>query len=117
MSAARNYRLSTNTTSFAVEASGPGVVVLAETFLPDDFVATLNGRAVPYFRVNHIFKGVMIPSAGEWQVSFEYRPHRWFVSLALSGLGVVALAGLGFMARRRGRRARLVNVIQGPAHP
>ena len=68
------YNLTANTTSFTVRADGPGVAVLTETFLPDDFQATLNGAPVPYFRVNHAFKGVVIPSAGVWRVKFEYRP-------------------------------------------
>jgi hypothetical protein len=68
---ARDYKLTTNSTRFFVRASGPGVAVLTETFIADDFRATLNGQRVPYFRVNHAFKGVAIPSAGEWTVTFE----------------------------------------------
>jgi hypothetical protein len=102
---ARAYRLSPNTTTFRVSSKGPGVVALEETFLPDDFVATLNGRPVPYFRVNHAFKGVVIPAAGEWRVRFEYRPAHWRVSLALAGGGVIGLAGLAVAARRRRPRA------------
>jgi hypothetical protein len=68
---ARDYKLTTNSTRFFVRASGPGVAVLTETFIADDFRATLSGQRVPYFRVNHAFKGVAIPSAGEWTVTFE----------------------------------------------
>ena len=102
---ARAYRLSPNTTSFGVTSKGPGVVALEETFLPDDFVATLNGRRVPYFRVNHAFKGVVIPSAGEWRVRFEYRPAHWRVSLSLAGVGTIGLAAVGFAAGPRRRRS------------
>jgi hypothetical protein len=97
---ARGYKLTANTTSLVVRASGPGVAVLSETFLPRDFRATLNGHQVPYFRVNHAFKAVAIPSAGDWEVKFEYRPHRWDLSLVAAGLGIVLLAGLSVSARK-----------------
>jgi hypothetical protein len=97
---AQRYELTVNSTSFVVCASGPGVAVLTETFLPDDFRATLNGQRVPYFRVNHAFKGVVIPSAGDWEVKFEYRPLYWTLSLVMAGFGFVLLVGLGLSARR-----------------
>jgi hypothetical protein len=97
---ASNYALTANTTSFDVHASSRGVAVLSETFLPDDFRATLNGRAVPYFRVNHAFKAVTIPSAGDWTVKFEYRPVRWRLSLAMAVAGIMVLTGLAQSARR-----------------
>ena len=96
---ARGYMLTGNTTSFVVRSAGPGVAVLTETFLPDDFRVTLNGRRVPYFRVNHAFKAVAIPSAGDWAVKFEYRPRHWDLSLAMAGSGVLLLAGLGVLSR------------------
>lgn len=94
------YHLTANTTSFTIRAPGRGVAVLTETFLPDDFRATLNGRRVGYFRVNHAFKGVAIPSAGEWRVSFEYRPHYWYLSLVVGLGGLFVLAGLVIVGRR-----------------
>jgi hypothetical protein len=89
----RAYKLTVNTTSFVVRASGPGVAVLNETFVPDDFRATLNGQHVPYFRVNHAFKAVAIPSAGDWEVKFEYRPLLWELTLLMACFGAVLLAG------------------------
>jgi hypothetical protein len=109
---AHGYTLTTNTTSFAVRTAGPGVAVLTEMFLPEDFRATLNGQRVPYFRVNHTSKGVLIPAAGEWVVKFEYRPHRWDLSLAVACFGVLLLSGLVFLSRRRGSSA----IRHMPAH-
>jgi hypothetical protein len=91
---ATKYRLTANTTSFQVHAPGPGVAVLTESFMPRDFVATLNGARTRYFRVNHAFKGVLIPAAGDWNVRFEYRPFHWRLSLALSAAGLLILLAI-----------------------
>jgi hypothetical protein len=91
---ATQYRLTTNTTTFHLRAPHAGVAVLSESYMPDDFIATLNGESVPYFRVNHAFKGVAIPGAGDWEVRFEYRPRRWNLSLAAAAVGVLMLIGL-----------------------
>jgi hypothetical protein len=65
--------------------------VLGEAFLPDDFRSTLNGASVDYFRVNHVFKAIVIPSAGDWTIRFEYRPAHW------RGAWLAALAGAAFL--------------------
>ncbi len=98
---AQHYGLTANSTSFVVTAGGPGVAVLSESYLPRDFRVSLNGRRVEYFRVNHVFKAVAIPSAGQWRVDFEYRPARWTFSLILGGLGLLVVASLGYAARDR----------------
>jgi hypothetical protein len=98
---ARNYELTANTTAFVVRSPGPGVAVLAETFVPDDFRATVNGERVPYFRVNHAFKAVVIPSAGEWAVKFEYRPRLWNLSLVVASVGILLMGGLALAGRTR----------------
>lgn len=91
---ARDYRLTVNTSRFTVTAPGAGVAVLGETYLPGEFRAALNGTAVPYFRVNHAFKGIVIPAAGEWTVEFTHRPVHWSLSLMLAALGAIVLVGL-----------------------
>ncbi len=96
----RSYKLTANTTRFIVRAPRAGVAVLTETFLGGDFQVTLNGRRASYFRVNHAFKAVVIPSRGDWDVMFEYRPRHWDLSLKMAGLGFLLLAGFGFWAGR-----------------
>lgn len=89
---ATRYMLTPNSTSFHVETAHSGIAVLAEAFVEKDFQATLNGRNVAYFRVNHAFKGVLIPGPGSWHVVFEYRPDRWRLSWLLNALGMTGLA-------------------------
>jgi hypothetical protein len=101
---ADNYVLTTNTTQFHLRTGAGGVAVLAESYMPDDFIATVNGAEVPYFRVNHAFKAVVIPAAGEWTVKFEYRPHHWHLALAAAGGGALILFALAIAALPRARR-------------
>jgi hypothetical protein len=104
---ADSYRLTINTTRFRIRAPGPGVAVLCETYLQGHFLATLNGQRVPYFRVNHAFKALRIPSAGNWQITFEYRPPRWDLSILMAAGGASVLA----LALALARRAHLVSML------
>ena len=96
---ATNYKLTGNRTRFRVHASGPGVAVLSEAWMAKEFVATLNGTVTPYFRVNHAFKGVRIPAAGDWTIEFRYRPALWGMSWLLAALGVIGLVFFRFAIR------------------
>lgn len=99
--AASNYLLTNNTTSFDIEAHRPGVVVLSETWLRDDFKATVNGSPVPYFRVNHAFKGIFIDAAGTYRISFRYWPRHLTLSLWMSAFGLALGCGSYLVASRK----------------
>lgn len=102
--AAADYRLTTNTTSFTVTATGPGFIVLSEAYEPGNFRVTVNGEAAPYIRVNHAFKGVYVDAAGTYRVEFAYWPRGFSMTLGLfaAGLGLIALglAAAALPARR-----------------
>lgn len=89
---ATDYKLTANTTEFTIAADRPGIAVLHEAWLPRDFIAKLDGVEVPYFRVNHAFKAVAIPSAGVHRVRFEYWPARLSFALTLGAIGFVLFA-------------------------
>lgn len=88
---ATGYRLTSNNTSFVIDASGPGVAVLTETFYADDFLVTVDGLPAPYFRVNHAFKAVAINAPGRHEITFAYWPQHFTLALWLGA------AGLGFL--------------------
>lgn len=90
--AATDYRLTANRTAFALDVPGPGVAVLTECYYPEDFRVTVDGRPAAYFRVNHAFKGVMIPNAGRHEIVFAYWPQRFTLALVLGVIGALALA-------------------------
>ncbi len=98
---AHNYRLTENTTSFDVRAAAPGVVVLSESWWPDDFRAELNGKRVPILRMNHAFKGIVIPAAGDYHVRFDYWPHHFLRLLESSLVGLLLLIISLWLALRR----------------
>jgi hypothetical protein len=89
--AATNYRLTENTTAFAVRANAPGVIVLTETFWPGDFRAELNGRKTPVLRLNHAFKGIAVDAPGDYQVVFRCVPRNFPRHLLLCGTGALLL--------------------------
>ncbi|MBI4626996.1 MAG: hypothetical protein HY736_27710, partial [Verrucomicrobia bacterium] len=97
---ATGYRLTENTTTFEVKASGPGVVVLNEVFWPGDDRAEINGRKAPVLRLNHAFKGVVVEAAGNYRVTFRYWPRRLLRNLLLCAAGAVLLAGSLVIALR-----------------
>jgi hypothetical protein len=99
---ATDYALTNNTTSFDITASGPGAVVLTETWLKGDFEATVNGRPVPYFRVNHAFKGIFVNAPGNYRIKFSYWPRHLTLALWMSALGATLGFGSYVCWHRRG---------------
>jgi len=93
ISAAREYKLTNNSTSFTINAPAAGVAVLTEAYVGGDFIARVNGIQCDYFRVNHAFRGVVIPSAGTYMISFSYWPKHFTASLIMFGAGLTLLIG------------------------
>lgn len=91
-------------TRVEVEAvlEAPGMLVLADSFYPG-WHATVDGEERPIVAANHLFRGVRLP-AGRHLVRFDYRPWTVPAGAAISGLAVLATAGL---ALRRSRRREL----------
>lgn len=119
IAAARDYRLASNRTTFTIDAPGAGIAVLGESFVPGDFRATVNGKPVPVLRVNHVFKAVALPSAGTYQVSFEYWPEVLTPALGLAGLAafaIVVVAGFVFLPTRPRRVVRKEAPLASPVN-
>ncbi|MFN2623024.1 MAG: hypothetical protein ABR611_09280 [Chthoniobacterales bacterium] len=97
---ARDYRLTSNTTSFTIDAPAAGVAVLTEAYVAGDFRVTVNGAPTDYFRVNHAFRGVKIPAPGKYVVTYSYWPRHFTLSLILAAIGSLILIGWLFTIRR-----------------
>jgi len=72
-----------------VRASGPGVLVVAESF-DRGWSATVDGVAAPVVRVNHAQMGVAL-SAGMHRVELRYAPRGFALGLVLSAVGVLLI--------------------------
>ena len=97
----RDYRLTNNTTTFVVDVPASGVAVLTEAYQAGDFIVRVNGRRSDYFRVNHAFRGVKIPTAGTYVISFSYWPRYFGISLWMAAAGAALLAGWLILALRK----------------
>ena len=84
---ARDYRLSSNSTRFNVRATGPGMVVLMETFSEGQHRVSVNGVPTSSVRLNHAFIGIPITSAGDYDVTVKFEPAIWPLARDLSIIG------------------------------
>ncbi len=103
VTAATDYKLTENSTTFTIRAKSAGVVVLNEVLWPGDFRAEVDGKKAPVLRLNHAFKGVAIAEPGDHRITFRYVPKNWPRNLALCGLGAAFLGLSLFLALRRPR--------------
>jgi hypothetical protein len=96
------YHMTENSTSFSIHAPSAGVVALTEVNIPGDVRAMVNGQNAEVITVNHVFRGLKLPKAGIYEISFYYRPRFWFLSLVLSLIGIIsAFASLILFKRPR----------------
>jgi hypothetical protein len=103
---ATDYRLTPNRTAFTIEASGPGLAVLQETFWPAMITATVDGREVAPLRVNHAFTGVPITAPGRHRIEIHYRPRSLVPAGQLALLGALLLGAGAWAYARYGAAPR-----------
>ena len=87
--------------SFAVDAGGPGVLVLNQSALPG-WAATVDGRRADLLTANRLMLAVPVP-AGASQVNFSYSPPGYEAGIAISlvGLALLLASGVVVAAIRR----------------
>ena len=87
-----------------VRAGAAGLLVLSETHDPG-WRATVDGRETPVLVANHVLRAVAVP-AGEVEVVLTYTPPWLGVGLAVTALGLLALAATMGVAIRQTRMSR-----------
>lgn len=86
------------------KAASAGVVRLSLPYFPG-WVATVDGATCPIFRADHALTAVVVPP-GEKLLTLQFHSTRFRAGTALSGLGLLLLAGLGVMGWRRDGQAQ-----------
>lgn len=74
---------------YRLEVSGPGWLVLSETWLPG-WQARLNGAPVAVYRADYALLGVYVP-AGQQTIELQYLPIGWRIGWPLLVAGLVSL--------------------------
>ena len=81
------------------ELPRPGILVLSEAWLPG-WVASVDGARAEILRANYVLRGIEL-SEGRHHVCFDYRPVSVALGAALSLLGLLIVALLLWIDRRR----------------
>ncbi|HVE81645.1 MAG TPA: YfhO family protein [Myxococcales bacterium] len=90
----------------AVDACGPGYLILADRFYPG-WHATVDGREAPIYRADYAVRAVPLPEEGHHVVRFEYRPATVRAGAIISAVATaLALAVLLVRWRWRWRESR-----------
>ena len=85
--------------SFQTEAPAPSLVVIAQTHYPA-WQARVDGRPARIWRANYAFQALEVP-AGHHRIQLAYVDKGLLAGMCLSGLGLLACAGLWWRGHRR----------------
>jgi hypothetical protein len=78
----------------SVKATGNNFVFFSESWYPEGWKAFVDGKETPIYRVNYMFRGVVVP-AGDHSVTMKFEPTGYFVGKYLSlGANVFIILGL-----------------------
>jgi hypothetical protein len=90
---AEGYQLTTAQTAFTVNCPAAGWIVLCEAWWPGEIRASLNGKPVIPFRVNHAFIGLPVPEAGIHRVIVRYGSQslRWAAPVTYISLAAIVV--------------------------
>lgn len=86
-----SVQVSAHRLSFAIEAAGPGMVVVAQTFY-SPWRAQVDGQATPMWRANYAFQALQVP-AGRHEVEIRYQDDAFRLGVLIS-LGTVLACAL-----------------------
>ena len=80
------------------------LAVFSEIYYPKGWIATIDGKTTPIFRVNYILRSMVVP-VGSHEIVFEFKPKSYKigneVSFASSVLLILAIAGAAFYEFRK----------------
>jgi hypothetical protein len=92
-------RFANQSISFQTEAPAASLVVISQTHYPA-WRAYVDGRPATLWRANYAFQALEVP-AGRHQIRMVYEDQKLLAGAVLSGVGLLACAGLWWLARSR----------------
>jgi hypothetical protein len=107
-------RYGSNDLAFRATLDAPAVIVVSDTLSPG-WRAWADGVEQPIFRVNYLFRGLIL-EPGAHDVRMAYEPPGWRTSLWLAAVGLLAVAALAVavLAQRRSAESSRLPAIVPP---
>ena len=91
-----NY--ATKEITYQSNSTHKGFAVFSEIYYPEGWVCTIDGKEVPYTRVNYVLRGVEVP-AGKHQIVWKFEPNSYIAGTTYSMIGslllILAFLGVG----------------------
>ena len=83
------------------KASGNNFLFLGDTYYPNGWKASIDGKETKIYKVNHGFRGLFVPK-GEHRIEFIYGPIEFYIGKWLSlGLSLVLILGFAIVFIRK----------------
>ena len=92
-------RFANQSVSIQTEAPAASLVVISQTYYPA-WKAYVDGRPAKLWRANYAFQALQVP-AGRHQIRLVYEDKKLLAGAVLSGMGLLACAGLWWRGRFR----------------
>ena len=80
-----------NYLKYKTQNNAKGLAVFSEIYYPKGWIATIDGKEAPIFRVNYTLRGLEIP-AGNHTVEFKFEPE-----VVKTGSTIVLVSGIGML--------------------
>jgi hypothetical protein len=104
----RNYGL--QDLDLQVKATGNNLLFLSEAWYPEGWTAYLDGAEVPIYRMNYMFRGIVVP-VGKHTLSMKFEPKGFYLGKNLSlGINLFVLLGIGYAVFTEFRKKKLKSV-------
>jgi uncharacterized membrane protein YfhO len=91
-----NY--ATKEITYQSNSTHKGFAVFSEIYYPEGWICTIDGKEVPYTRVNYVLRGVEVP-AGKHQIVWKFEPNSYIAGTTYSMIGslllILAFLGVG----------------------
>ncbi len=86
--------------------AGNNLLFVSETYYPVGWKAYLDGKEIPIYRANYLFRAVVVP-AGIHKLEMNFEPKGFYFGKNLSlAANVIVLGGLGFFGFDYWRKKR-----------